>query len=105
MSTPDPAGRIQVTADPDIADLIPGFLENRQRDVTAIGEALAQEDFETIKFRAHSMKGAGAGYGFEAITDIGGAMEIAARDGNSGAVREQLDALAEYLERVEVIYE
>ena len=34
--------RIVVHADPDIADLILGFLENRRKDVTAMRAALAR---------------------------------------------------------------
>ena len=49
-------------ADNDLADLIPGFLENRHKDV-AIQEAIEQGNYETIRVLGHTMKGAGGGYG------------------------------------------
>ena len=66
-------------------------------------EALEQGDFETVRLLGHSMKGAGGGYGFDAITDIGAALEEAAKDSNPGAVLRGLSDLAAYLDRVEVV--
>ena len=98
-------GKILVKVDPDLADLIPGFLENRRKDITAMQEALTRDDFETVRVLGHSMKGAGGGYGFDAITDIGAALEEAAKDNNPGTVLRGLNDLAAYLDRVEVVHE
>ena len=54
---PDP-NKVVIHADPEIADLIPKFLDNRQKDIAAIESALQQSDFETIRMLGHSMKGA-----------------------------------------------
>ena len=97
--------KIRIHVDPDLADLIPGFLENRRKDITAMQEALARGDFETVRVLGHSMKGAGGGYGFDAITDIGAALEKAAKDNNPGTVLRGLRDLAAYLDRVEVIHD
>ena len=96
-------GKILVRVDPDLADLIPGFLENRRKDITAMQGALQQGDFETVRVLGHSMNGAGGGYGFDAITDIGAALEQAAKGGNSDEIRLRLGDLSAYLDRVEVI--
>ena len=98
-------GRILVRVDPDLADLIPGFLDNRRKDISAMRAALAQNDYETIRTLGHSMKGAGGGYGFDAITDIGAALEQAAKDRNPEAVRRGVSDLAAYLDRVEVTHD
>ena len=50
------------------------------------------------------MKGTGAGYGFPRLTELGAAMEKAAIESNASAVRENLDQLAFYVERVELEY-
>jgi HPt (histidine-containing phosphotransfer) domain-containing protein len=96
-------GKILVTVDPDLADLIPGFLGNRRKDITAMQTALEQGDFETVRVLGHSMKGAGGGYGFDAITEIGAALELAAKSKNADAIRLRTADLAAYLDRVEVI--
>ncbi len=95
-------GKIRVTVDPDLADLIPGFLNNRRKDITAMQAALAQGDFETVRLLGHSMKGAGGGYGFDAITEIGAALEQAAKGKDPGAIGKGLCDLSSYLDRVEV---
>ena len=98
-------GKILIKVDPDIADLIPGFLENRRKDITAMQEALERGDFETVRVLGHSMKGAGGGYGFDAITEIGSALEQAAKRADAEASRKWAGELSRYLDRVEVVYD
>lgn len=96
--------KIVVHVDEDIADLIPGFLKNRRRDVETLVEALQQNDYESIRILGHSMKGTGGGYGFGAITDIGRLLEQAAKDRDAIEIRKQIETLANYLECVDVRY-
>jgi HPt (histidine-containing phosphotransfer) domain-containing protein len=96
--------KIIVHVDPDIADLIPGFLENRRKDIKTIGEAVTRGDFETIQILGHSMKGAGGSYGFDAITDIGKSLEQAAKDKDAEGIQRSVQELAIYLDQVEVVY-
>ena len=96
--------KIIVHVDPEIADLIPGFLENRRKDAQTMGEALSQGDFETITILGHSMKGAGGSYGFDAITDIGKSLEQAAKDKDTEGIERSLQELSVYLNRLEVVY-
>lgn len=91
--------------DPDIADLVPGFLENRRRDIDKSTEALAKGDFAALAMLGHTMKGAGAGYGFDEITVIGAAMEQAAKQADVDGVRAAINRLSTYLEHVEIRYE
>ncbi len=97
--------KIIVHVDAEIEDLIPGFLQNRQKDIITILEALDKGGYETIRMLGHSMKGSGGGYGFDAITDIGLSLEQAAKGKNSEDVRKWVEELSNYLEKVEVVYE
>ncbi|MDO8547581.1 MAG: Hpt domain-containing protein [Nitrospirales bacterium] len=97
--------RLVIHADPDLADLIPGFLENRRKDVAAMLAALGTGDLQAVRVLGHSMKGAGGGYGFDAITDIGGALELAANSADREEIRKQIGELSTYLDQVEVIYD
>ena len=94
---------ILVRANPKFADLIPGFLQNRRQDVSAIVDALDRGDFETVESLGHGMKGAGGSYGFQAITDIGAALEQAAESVDNDASRKWVGELSSYLDRVEVV--
>jgi CheY-like chemotaxis protein len=98
-------GRIVVPANPRLADLIPGFLRNRRRDVALILEALDRGDFETVERLGHGMRGAGSSYGFPPITDIGAALERSAESADAEASRKWAGELATYLELVEVVFE
>ena len=93
---------ILVHANPRLADLIPAFLENRRHDVAAILAALDRLDFATVESLGHGMKGAGGSFGFQPITDIGAALELAAERADGDASRRCASELASYLERVEV---
>jgi hypothetical protein len=53
----------------------------------------------------HGLKGVGGGYGFDEITRIGAELERAGRDGRLAAAHGLVEALAEYLDTVEIRYE
>jgi PAS domain S-box-containing protein len=85
------------------ADRIPRFQQNCRRNVIAMLDALDRGDFETVEFLGHGMRGAGGMFGFQAITDIGAALEQAAESADADASRKWVDELSRYLDRVEVI--
>lgn len=94
-----------VKIDCDLEDLIPGYLENRRKDINKINNSLEAGDFETIRIVGHSMKGSGGGYGFDGITAIGAAVEQAAKDKDITGIRKHVEELMSYLKRVEITYE
>jgi signal transduction histidine kinase len=98
-------GKIVVHADPEIADLIPKFLENRQKDIDSIRAALEKMDFDTIRVLGHSMKGAGGGYGFPGVTEIGRHLEDAAKIKDTEVILKGIEDLTNYLNSVEVVYD
>lgn len=97
--------KIVIHADPEIVNLIPGYLENRRKDIVKMREALGKGDYEAIGYLGHSMRGSGGGYGFSAISEVGAALERAAKQNNKDKIKRGIDELADYIERVEVIYE
>lgn len=105
LSNARQSDKIIVQVDPELEDIIPVFLENRYKDIKSMLESLKQSDYESIRILGHIMKGAGGGYGFDAITDIGHSLEQAAKDKNSEKIRKLVGELSTYLECVEVVYE
>ena len=97
--------KIQVHVDPDIQDLIPGYLENRGKDLLVYQQALEKGDFESIGVLGHSMKGSGGGYGFNDLTSIGRAIEKAAKNRDKESVRKSIIDLTDFLEKLEVVYD
>lgn len=103
----DPEGSAKVTVyiDPDLAEIVPGFLENRRRDVQILQTALQQNDLETIRVVGHRMKGDGGGYGFNTISAIGETLELAAVRQDRPAIERLTLELNDFLTRLDVVYE
>ncbi|MGB5217753.1 MAG: Hpt domain-containing protein [Smithella sp.] len=99
------SGKIFVHVDNDLAELIPGYLANREKDIAAIHNAIEKKDLETIRILGHSMKGSGGGYGFETITEIGMLMEKASKKGRDEDISLQVKRLEDYLRQVEIVYD
>ena len=97
LQHPDASG-----PDEEILHLVPEFLENRRRDGKAILEWLAQSDFERIRTVGHQLKGVGRGYGFDAVSVMGGLIETAAHERDAVRIRKIVGELAGYLDRVKV---
>jgi len=91
-----------VLAYPKLAARIPAFLKNRRQDVITMLDALARGEFETVERLGHSMKGSGASFGFQAITDIGAALEQEAGSADAVASRKWVGELSTYLDGVEL---
>jgi len=96
--------KIVVTIDPDLEDLIPGFLKGRETDLVTIQQALEKEDFERIRLLGHSLKGNGAGYGFDELSRIGRTIETAATTKDVEGIRQASACMADYLRQIEVVF-
>lgn len=96
---------IVVLVDPEIADLIPGYLEARQADVVQLQGALATGDWEVARRVGHTIKGTGGSYGFSRLTEVGGALEASAMEADATGFEKHLRDLEDYLARIEPRYE
>ena len=83
-----------------IADRIPAYLQNCRHNADLMLEALDRVDFETVTFLGHQLSGSGGMFGFQDITDIGAAVEQAARSADSDASRKCVNKLVSCLDRV-----
>ena len=99
-----PDEKIIVNIDPDLQNLIPGFLQNRSLDVEKLQLALEDNDIKNLGAIGHSIKGVGGGYGFDLMSEIGANIETAANENNIDAVRENINRLDDYLKCIEVKY-
>ncbi len=95
---------ITVHIDPDLEEIVPGFLANRRRDVQTLETALQQHSLAQILIIGHRMKGDGGGNGFDVISTIGDGMERAAAREDWDAIRRHTDELIDFLARVTVVY-
>jgi PAS domain S-box-containing protein len=93
--------RILVKVRALLADMVPGYLDSRRKEIATIREALGRNEFEAIRVLGHNMKGTGSSYGFPPITEFGRRIEEAAKDGVREEIQKQVAELADYLTRVE----
>jgi len=90
-----------VLAYPKLAALIPPFLKNRRLDVITMLDALGRGEFEIVERLGHAMRGVGASFGFQGITDIGKALEFGAGRADMEASRKSVNDLSAYLDGVD----
>jgi HPt (histidine-containing phosphotransfer) domain-containing protein len=89
--------------DARLRSVVPGYLESRRRDVRSILDALERSDYETIRELGHKMNGTGSSYGFSRVTQLGAAVESAAKEQNSAEIRSRIMDLSRYLDAVKVV--
>ena len=96
--------KITIEVDADLADLVPNFLANRQKDLVQITTALEKNDMEALRIIGHNMKGVGGGYGFNGITEFGKNIEALAKVSNVVDIHSQLQQYRYYLDNLDVRY-
>jgi HPt (histidine-containing phosphotransfer) domain-containing protein len=97
--------KIKVNVPGYAIQLIPKFLENREKDIKEVEDSLKRKDFETIERLGHSMKGTGSIYGFDGISELGKMIELSAKDKNTVEIKNSLEELKDYLNRIEIVNE
>jgi HPt (histidine-containing phosphotransfer) domain-containing protein len=96
---------ITVTVAKDLEDLVPTFLKNRAKELDSLRVALAGGDLEQLRQLGHRMKGVGNSYGFELVSTLGKEIEDGAKAGDRAGLDARLAEYADYLARVQVVYE
>jgi len=99
--------KIIAHVDPDLSDLMPGFLARKRNDTRAILSGISGEhvDFEELSRLGHKIKGEGGSFGLDAISVYGAEIEQAARNHDVEAIRHHATELAVYLDSVQIEYE
>jgi len=94
---------ILLRVDQNFANRAPAYLQNCRQNAIVILDALDRGDFETVTNLGHQMSGSGAMFGFQAITDIGGALEQTAKSADNDTSRKWVRKLSNYLDGVDTI--
>jgi HPt (histidine-containing phosphotransfer) domain-containing protein len=97
-------GRILVEIDQELMPVVPEYLESRRRECAEIERLLAAGGLECIQTIGHRMKGSGGSFGFDKISEIGEALELAAQVPDAEGIRSAVGCLEKYLAHVSVAY-
>jgi PAS domain S-box-containing protein len=76
-----------------VAELIPGYLASKPKQIEEARACLAARDFESIRRFGHNLRGTGPGYGFPSIEKLGNELEEAAVECDETQIARQLEAL------------
>ena len=103
-STPreaNPSLHCAARIDQEIRQRRPKFLEYRRKDLGAMRQAAAQQDYEAIRIMGHRIKGLAGSYGFHDIGALGHQLEQAAQARDLAAIHRDIGKLAAILTQTE----
>jgi HPt (histidine-containing phosphotransfer) domain-containing protein len=82
---------------PGLAELRAEYLDHQRAESGRREQALKNGDFELLRKVGHDLKGTATSYGFAELTEIGRALETAAKENNAVAVDVLLERILSYL--------
>lgn len=91
--------------DEDLADIIPGYMENRTKELKMISVLIGKKDFDSLRIIGHKLKGSGSGYGIDFFTDLGARMEEGALKKDAELMEVLRKEYTDFMASVEIIYE
>jgi HPt (histidine-containing phosphotransfer) domain-containing protein len=96
--------KVKVLIDKDIEEIVPIFLDNRQKDLLEIETNLSANNLTVIEVIAHKLAGNAGSYGFSDMGLIGADMEAACQNQNIDEVKNLFDKYKNYLNNLVVEY-
>ncbi|MBF0318724.1 MAG: response regulator [Nitrospirae bacterium] len=94
-----------IIVDAELADVIPEFISSINDDLITINNSLKENDYETTRRLAHSIKGAGGIYGFDIVTEQAALLEILIKENNQEEAIVILNKISSYIKNVQIVYE
>jgi hypothetical protein len=94
--------RIRLEVEPQLRELVPGFLENRRRDLERLRQALHAGDLAAIRDVGQNIRCFSRVYGLETLTALGEEICCAAEECSTLRIVHLQGQLADYLARVEL---
>lgn len=91
-----------ITVEAMLADLVPGFLNNKINDLITLNQALKRNDYEAFKKTGHKWKGACASYGFHYLGEVGKQFESLAEQKSTAQLTSLLESLPQYLANIDL---
>ncbi len=91
---------VHVVVGADIAELVPNYLANVRQQIAELEGRLEAGSLEAAALIGQNMKATGSSYGFKKVTEAGGQIEQAARQGDVDKARELTRDLQEWLKRL-----
>jgi len=91
-----------IEVDPDLKDILPGFIESRREILNKIAQKLSAGELVELRRLAHLLSGSLAMYGFQWASNQAHRMEIEAESGNAAPIADLLATLKRHFETLEI---
>lgn len=101
-----PAGSVfpVVTVDPSLVDRVPAFLAEVWAEIRVLTDALGRSNLDQIRVLGHRLQATAGDAGFEEIAAFGARLDRSAGESDVARIKETIEELASYVERVQVVY-
>ena len=96
---------IVVKIDPELEDIVPGYIDRRKREISDIWDAYNKRDYPALQVFGHKLKGNAGGYGLDHIGALGSEIEVAAKDKSDSKIEHALQELDDYLQHLSVTFD
>ena len=93
-----------IEIDEDLEDIVPGFLENRKKDLIELQKYLKSNELSEIEKISHKVSGSSGGYGFHELGKIAKDLERLAMENTLEGVEELITRFGNYINNVKVTY-
>jgi HPt (histidine-containing phosphotransfer) domain-containing protein len=87
--------------DGDFVELLRQFAETIPEKRQTVRELQQNGTIDELRVWAHQLKGAGGGYGFEALSEAAAELETSCKSGQSEHVTQAVERVIDYLNRIE----
>lgn len=88
--------------DPEYRELLVMFAEALPSRRAELVELHRGGRYDDLRGKAHQLKGAGGGFGFQGLTDVARELEFACKDGNPQGIAAALQRTLDYIDRVAI---
>lgn len=96
--------KIKVEIDSELKEIIPSFLERKQKDVLRLETLIKDEDFAGLKAIGHELKGTCGSYGFDVLAKIAQNIETQAVEQDIDKLNLSFIQFKERLTNIEIVY-
>ena len=80
------------------------YMEIRRRELDELEAAIADRDSESVRLLGHKLKGTGASFGFDHLTEWGALIELAGRDEDLDQAATVTEEVRHFIENVDIVF-